>query len=494
MKTDCITSALFAHAAACPDKAAFLDAASGTQLTYAELKSAALQYAAAIRAVPNPDNAPVAILANRSTGALSAMFGVLLSGGWYVPVDAELPPERRALLLSVCAPALILDVTGVGAAEAAVPVLQPQDLPAAAAETSLPERNGDSPLFGIFTSGSTGMPKLVVNSLRAMASFIEVYCGTFGFTADDVFGNQIPFYFDASTKDIFSTVYLGASCVIIPAKEFSFPVNLVKTLNDYAVTRIVWVPSALGIAAKFKVFAAAKPRYLKTVLFVGERMPVKYLNEWMDNLPDTQFVNLYGSTEVAGNSCYYVIDRRFDGADILPIGKPFAGTQVFIVFPETGLPADEGEIVVAGPGLADGYYRNPEKTAAVFRDVRIPGFEGRAYFSGDIGRLNPEGQFVCLSRSDSQIKHMGHRIELGEIESFAAAVDFVTEACCCYDAENEKIVLFFSADTDRTADLRHVLAEKLPKYMVPHKFRYMEALPHNRNGKLDRALMKGLLG
>ena len=493
MKTDCIVSALFAHAEKTPGKVAFLDTAAGTGVTYAELKNTALQYAAAVLDVPNPERAPVAILADRSAASVCAMFGVILSGGWYVPVDAELPPERRALLLSVCAPALIVDVTGVGVMDNSVPVLTPKDLPALPGTLPLPERNPDAPLFGIYTSGSTGLPKLVVKSARAMESFTSVYCSAFGFTADDIFGNQIPFYFDASTKDIFSTVFLGASCVIIPAKEFSFPVNLVKTLNDYKITRIVWVPSALGIAAKFRVFTQAKPQYLKTVLFVGERMPVKYLNEWMDNLPDTQFVNLYGSTEVAGNSCYYIIDRRFDGADVLPIGKPFPGTDVFILYPETGAPADKGEIVVAGPGLAIGYYNHPEKTAEVFRNIRLPGFEGRAYFSGDIGRMNEYGQFVCLSRSDSQIKHMGHRIELGEIESIASAVDFVTEACCQYDAENEKIVLFYSADEDRTADLRHILAEKLPKYEIPHKFRYLPALPHNRNGKLDRALMKGLL-
>jgi len=492
MKTDIITSRLLEAAKNTPDKIAFTDAGTKATLSFSELAETALKTVSALSRVPNAEGKCVAILAGRNLYTLGAMFGVIAAGGWYVNIDAELPRERIDVLLSVAEPCVILDTVGFEGGFN-VPVIDMIHMDNAVYDVSLlPEREVDSPMFGIFTSGSTGMPKLVVKSLGAMSSFIEVYCKTFGFNADDVFGNQIPFYFDASTKDIFSTVYLGASCVVIPAKEFSFPVNLVKTLNDYKVSRIVWVPSALGIAAKFKVFSAAVPEYLKTVLFVGERMPVKYLNEWIDNLPSTKFVNLYGSTEVAGNSTYYVIDRRFEGTEILPIGLPFDGSRVFILS-EDGKEADEGEICVAGPGLAIGYYKDKEKTDKVFKNMTIGDFSGRVYFSGDIGRKDENGRFVCISRADSQIKHMGHRIELGEIESVAGAVSFVHECCCFYDSENEKIILFFSADTDLSRELRQALNEALPKYEVPHKFRYMQALPHNRNGKLDRAAMKGML-
>ncbi|MBO7376193.1 MAG: D-alanine--poly(phosphoribitol) ligase, partial [Clostridia bacterium] len=134
----------------------------------------------------------------------------------------------------------------------------------------------------------------------------------------------------------------------------------------------------------------------------------------------------------------------------------------------------------------------PEKTASVFRDCEIGGFSGRVYFSGDFGRRNPDGTLVCVSRKDSQIKHMGHRIELGEIEAAAVALPYVRECCCVYNPSSEKIILVFSCDAgpDRQKQLRSDLSRVLPKYMIPHVFRELPELPHNRNGKIDRAALK----
>ncbi len=470
-----------------PDKPAFSEY-GGTSMTYGELLARARSVAySLVRSLPDDaEDAPVAIMADRSPECVAALFGAVMAGRWYVMIDSELPPERTGAMLEVCSPcAVITDSADRGTALSLHGKYDP-----APEDCVFPERDGGRPMFGIFTSGSTGKPKLVVKSRDAMLSFIDVYCGTFGFTSDDVFGNQIPFYFDASTKDIFSTVWLGAGCVTIPASAFAFPVNLISILNECRVTAIVWVPSALSIAARFNVFSAAVPLYLKKVLFVGEQMPVKYLNVWRRYLPETEFVNLYGSTEVAGNSCYYAVDRDFPDSATLPIGRPFDGTSVFIIDPETGEQSEEGEICVAGPGLAIGYYGDPDKTASSFRETAVGDFSGRLYFSGDYGRSDPEFGFICISRRDGQIKHMGHRIELGDIESAAMALPYVTGACCHYSAVHEKIVLFFSADSDRSRDLRRDLSAALPKYMIPHKIVFMESLPHNRNGKTDRAALK----
>ncbi len=491
-----------------PDAPAFIDASDGKITTWKALNNRMIAVAKELD-LRNPDKLrPIALLVDRKPDSVAAMLGVISMSCWYVPIDAELSPERISILLSVCEPELIIDCAGSSFETDICPIIHIRDLTVMDfpiceyPEEFYGHRLTNIPMFGIFTSGSTGIPKLVVKNFDAMWSFTEVYCKTFGFTDKEIFGNQIPFYFDASTKDIYSTIYLGATCVIIPQQTFSFPVNLVKILNDYRVSTIVWVPSALGIAAKFNVFSASVPEYLKNVLFVGERMPVKYLNLWIDSLPGCRFVNLYGSTEVAGNSCYYVIDRRFDGADILPIGKAFEGTEVFLIDPETGLEGDEGEIAVAGPGLAEMYYRDFEKTQAAFRLITLPEYKsvtgygchekfcGTAYFSGDFGRRNENGELVCISRRDSQIKHMGHRIELGEIESAASALPCVDEACCFYDAEKEKIILYFSSPADSGSEVRRALAAVLPKYELPHKYIWSEALPHNRNGKIDRAALK----
>lgn len=430
--------------------------------------------------------APIAVAVERDVNSLVSMFGVCAAGGWYVPMDSALPTERAELLLSVCSPAALLY-----AAESApypqsnVPKLF-ADVTKECCEKEFPFREETLPLFGIFTSGSTGIPKLVVKDGRGIRKFIENYCSKFGLTAEEVFGNQIPFYFDASTKDIFATVMLGATGIILPQKAVFIPMHLIQMMNDEKITTFVCVPSVMSVAARFEVFSALMPTTLRNVLFVGERMPVRHLNYWRGALPSVQFVNLYGSTEVAGNSCFYIVDREFGEEEVLPIGHTFDTAQVFLL-DENNLPAKEGEICVAGEGLALGYYRDEDKTNAAFRNVTLPTFSGRVYHSGDYGRINEYGEYICIARKDAQIKHMGHRIELGDIEVCASALEYVDECCCLFAPEAEKIILFCACKEHDRKRLRKDLSVKLPKYMLPHEYVCFPELRHNRNGKIDRA-------
>lgn len=430
--------------------------------------------------------APIAVAVDRDVQSLVSLFGVCAAGGWYVPMDSALPADRAQLLLSVCSPAVLLYATEKE------PFPQ-SDVPKLFIDTAedcsvneFPTREETLPMFGIFTSGSTGIPKLVVKDGRGIRKFIETYCNTFSLTSEEVFGNQIPFYFDASTKDIFATVYLGATTVIFPQQVLSFPMQLVQLLKEERVSTFVCVPSIMSIAARFEVFSAVTPDALNHVLFVGERMPVRHLNYWRTALPHVRFVNLYGSTEVAGNSCFYVVDRDFEEEEVLPIGCAFDTAQLFLLDAD-GVPAEEGEICVAGDGLALGYYKDEEKTNAAFQTVSFDSFCGRIYHSGDYGRINERGEYICIARKDAQIKHMGHRIELGDIEVCASALDYVEECCCLYAAVAEKIVLFCACEEENRRRLRKDLSGKLPKYMLPHDYVCFPELPHNRNGKLDRA-------
>ncbi len=429
---------------------------------------------------------PIAVVVDRDVQSLTAMFGVIAAGGWYVAMDRALPADRAELLLSVCDPAALLCPTEDDSFPGGNAKKLVADFSGNCEVQEFPQREETLPMFGIFTSGSTGVPKLVVKDGRGIRKFVEDYCDAFSFTSEEVFGNQIPFYFDASTKDIFATVYLGATCVIMPQKAVFIPMHLIPMLNNEQVSTFVCVPSVMSMAARFEVFSAVKPTTLKNVLFVGERMPVRHLNYWRTELPQVRFVNLYGSTEVAGNSCYYVVDRAFDDEDVLPIGHPFHTARIFLL-DENGCEAEEGEICVSGDGLAIGYYRDEAKTVGVFRNERIGGFSGRVYHSGDYGRKNQFGEYICIARKDAQIKHMGHRIELGDIEVCASALSYVNECCCLYAAAAEKILLFCACAEEDKKRIRKDLAEKLPKYMLPHEYVCFPELPHNRNGKLDRA-------
>ena len=429
--------------------------------------------------------APIAVVTNRDVQSLVAMFGVCAAGGWYVPMDNALPAERATLLLSVCSPEVLLYVTDEEPyPQSDVPKLFINITEEDGVKEAV-DREETLPMFGIFTSGSTGVPKLVVKDCRGIRKFIENYCSTFELTSKEIFANQIPFYFDASTKDIFATVYLGATTVVFPQRVFSVPLHMVQMLEEERISTFVCVPSVMSVVARFETFSAVLPTTLRNVLFVGERMPVHHLNYWRKELPSVRFVNLYGSTEVAGNSCYYIVDREFKDDEMLPIGYPFDTAQIFLL-DENGNIAEEGEICVAGDGLASGYYKDKEKTNEVFKMFNIESFSGIVYHSGDYGRINEHGEYICVARKDAQIKHMGHRIELGDIEVCASALDYVDECCCLYAEVVEKMVLFCVCAEENRTRIRKDLSVKLPKYMLPHSYVCFAELPHNRNGKIDR--------
>ncbi len=348
------------------------------------------------------------------------------------------------------------------------------------------------PLYVMCTSGSTGVPKGVLISHRSVMDFIPVFCKTFAFDEHEIFGNQAPFDFDVSVKDIYSTLYCGASMYIIPRVCFSMPKLLVKTLDEQKITAIIWAVSALCIAAGVNAFKNLVPRYLKKILFSGEVMPIKMLNIWRSYYPNAMFVNLYGPTEITCNCLYYIIDREFENTDKLPLGIPFENEGV-LYLNEKNEPiktGECGEICVVGTCLALGYYRNPEKTAAAFVQNPLNNrYPQRMYRTGDMAELAENGEYYFAARKDFQIKHMGHRIELEEIETHLNAIDGVTRASCLFDGEHNKIVAYYVGALDKKSIIDH-LKERLPKYMIPNIILSVEALPLNKNGKIDRQALK----
>ncbi len=338
------------------------------------------------------------------------------------------------------------------------------------------------------------MPKGALLSHRNVIAYSEWAVKTFNINEDTVFGNQTPFYFSMSVTDVYSTLRAGATLVIIPKPFFTFPIKLIGFLNEYKVNTIYWVPSAMAIVSSFKLFEIAKPEYLKTVLFAGEVMPVKHLNYWRDNLgEDILFANLYGPTETTDICTYYIVDRRFTDGESLPIGRHCDNCNVFIVNEkgEEAAVGEEGELYARGSFLAFGYYNNPEKTAEAF--VQNPlntAYPERVYKTGDLVRLEENGEISYICRKDYQIKHMGYRIELGEIEAAVSSVEGVNECACVFDDENDKIVLFYTANRCKEDKLMAALATKLTSYLMPNKVFKLSVMPHNQNGKIDRKLLK----
>lgn len=440
---------------------------------------------------------PIVVFMKKQPRTITAFLGVLYSGCFYVPLDADMPRYRIEQILEKLHPAACIcdDATYPAAQElGGVGRLYRYEQIAAgetddAALQSVRDRQIDTdPAYSVFTSGSTGTPKGVVGCHRAVIDYIENLCDVLKFGEDTVFGNQTPLYFDACLKEIIPTLKYGATTYLIPRRLFLLPVKLVEYLNEKRINTLCWVVSALTYISSFKTFETVKPEHLRTIAFASEVFPIRQLNIWRQALPGTRLFNLYGPTETTGICCYYEVDREFSEEEALPVGRPFPNTQVLLLDEHDRVPApgEQGEICIRGTRLTHGYYGEPEKTGEAFvQNPLNPHYPERIYRTGDMGKYNDRGELVFLSRKDHQIKHMGHRIELGEIEAAANTREEVSSACCVFDPDRKKITLYYVGALSE-GELKTGLREKLPRYMLPHGVCRLDAMPLTPNGKIDR--------
>ena len=478
-----------------PEKTALID--ENRSVTYSELYDVSQRIGTALIEKTGKVNEPVIVLVDRNTESICTFFGIITSRNFYVPVDMGQPVQRIMNIIEHVDPCALVYTSelpeGLDVSSLKCPVLGYGELSEHDADSGLisevrKDCRDTDPLYAICTSGSTGVPKIVVKSHLAALSYIPGFVKTFSLSEDDTFGNQSPFDFDVSAKDIYSTVYCGATMYIIPKVCFSMPKMLIDKLNEYKVTTIIWAVSALCIIAGIGAFMYKVPEYIKRVLFSGEVMPVKMLNIWRKYLPDAEYVNLYGPTEMIGNCLYYVIDKELENTDKLPLGSQFSNVGVLFLTADGKemKPRDTGEIYIKGSCLALGYYREPEKTAQVFiQDPLNTRYPERVYRTGDLVTLSEDGEYYFAGRKDFQIKHMGHRIELEEIECYLNAVPEIVRASCLFDDKRNKIVAYYAGDI-KAPDIVKALKQDLPKYMIPNVFRQADSLPISKNGKIDR--------
>ena len=448
---------------------------------------------------------PIVILAPKGPLTLAAMFGAVYGGGFYVNGDPALPPRRLKEIFRVLRPKLVL--------------IRPEEIPlirqagytgdycllheAAGEEPDLElleRRRKDSCsediLYGIFTSGSTGTPKGITVSHRAVIDFITHFTEIFGIDEKDRIGNQAPFDFDVSVKDIYSAVMTGAALVLIPRQLFSVPAALLDYLCEKKATVLIWAVSALTMISSLGGFKYRIPSDVRKVMFSGEVMPANQLACWQEALPEAEFVNLYGPTEITCNCTYYPVQKVPGEGEKLPIGKAFPGRRVFLLNEEGGEirePEQAGEICVAGESLSLGYYHNPAETEKSFQERIFPdGRKERYYRTGDLGFLGKDGNLYFSGRKDFQIKFNGHRIELEEIERLLDQMQGIEKSCCVTDHRKTCLAAFYMGKV-MPGEIRLWLKKRLPGYMVPRKIFQTEKLPLTKNGKTDRkALQKRL--
>lgn len=437
----------------------------------------------------------IVVFAGRNIDSVVQILSVVATGNYYIPLDSSLPKLKLDAILNDAKPVAILgrqeDKNIVNDLEYKTDFYTISDISDSMCDCVIVEE--DSPLYMVYTSGSTGKPKGVLKSHGGMISFLQAFSSLFPFEEDTIIGNQTPLFFDASAKDLYLSIYNGATLEIIPSEMFVLPVPLVKYLNERKINWICWVPSALCIISQLNTFLEVKPEYLKNVFFVGEVFPIKQLIKWVQNLPETKFVNLYGSSEIAGVCCYYEVKNKLEEIDSLPMGKALPNCEITLRDGEKIITDSDvvGEIFISSAALALGYYNNEKHTNEVFFKEN----NKRVFQSGDLARYDKYGNLCFVSRKDFQIKHMGRRIELGEIENACDKIKEINKCCCLYDIKRKRITLFCELNDDKISsqEIKNFLKEMLADYMVPGQIRILEKLPLNANGKIDRQSLKETL-
>ncbi|GLX93432.1 hypothetical protein Hesp01_13820 [Herbidospora sp. NBRC 101105] len=421
-----------------------------TRLTYAEFDARVEETARVLAGLGAGPETTVAVSLPRSIELVTALYAVQRAGAAYLPLDPDLPAERRAYMLAEAKPVLVVD--------GPLPAGPRGDLP-----TAYP---GKSPAYVIYTSGSTGRPKGVVVPHEGIANRLQWMQAEYGLTTEDRVLQKTPASFDVSVWEFFWPLITGAALVVARPDGHRDPAYLAALIEREGVTTVHFVPSML------RAFLDVEVRGLKRVLCSGEALPPDLAAAFHRKV-DAELHNLYGPTEASVDVTAVAVP-----GDEVTIGRPIWNTRTYVLdrWLRPVPPGVAGELYLAGVQLARGYLDRPGLTAERF--VADPFAAGeRMYRTGDLARWNRDGTLSYLGRTDHQVKIRGFRIELGEIEAAIGGVNVVV-------ARDDRLVAYVTGEP-RDLDL----ARTLPEYMVPAAVVWLDALPLTTSGKLDRAAL-----
>ncbi|MHA6262537.1 amino acid adenylation domain-containing protein [Arenibacterium sp. CAU 1754] len=462
------------------------DGSEGDGLSYAELDSLSDTWAARLAAEGVGKGDSVAVMLPRSVDFIVAILAVLKRGAIFVPIDPSTPAARVQFLLSDSGAKAILSQSDLAPADCGVSVLEMDREVSDVASAKVVAVGGSDPAYIMYTSGSTGTPKGVVVPHRAIARLV---LETDYARLDDsrVIAQLAPTSFDASTFETWGALLNGGTLAIVPGTGLPELSRLGEMFARSNVTTL-WLTAAL-----FNAIVDENPEILNGIdelLTGGEALSVPHVIRAFAALPDTTLINGYGPTENTTFSCCYRIPRDLDPhAKSVPIGTPIAHTQAIIVDArlQPVPPGIPGELVVAGDGLAIGYWNQEELTQASF----VQETDGARYYkTGDICRKLDDGTIEYLGRRDGQVKIRGFRIEPGEIEAALSEIDGVGMAAVVCEPVGDSVRLIaFAVCTDASltpARLKKILRDDLPRHMVPSRVLCLPELPTTANGKLNR--------
>lgn len=501
----------------------------GQGLTYSELDAATNQTARALQAAGVRRGDRVGLYVHKSLASIIGVFGIMKAGGVYVPLDPNAPAKRLAFITRNCDVAVMLtsaeklsslaEFFAEGTPLTHVILIDDDEhdvaLPEAVQLVSWADvrHQDDAPVddggvietdlaYILYTSGSTGDPKGVMIAHRTIFTFVNWCYETFGISAEDRMTSHAPLHFDLSTFDIYVTIKAGATLVLIPETLSTFPINLVRLLQNERITVTYLVPSILSLMVNYGRIKNHDLSALRTVLFAGEVFPIKYLRLLVEAVPHADYYNLYGPTET--NVCTYYKVQPHDVApertQPVPIGIACENMEVFAVDDHGELVTQigvEGELWARGSCVAQGYWGDAEKTARGFvPNTFQPHYHETAYRTGDIVTLADDGRnWIYVGRRDHMIKSRGYRIELGEIEAALYNHPAIKELAVVAVPDElmgnriKAYIVCFQGQTLTLTEIEQHAQAQLPRYMLPESFDFLDELPKTSTGKVNRPML-----
>lgn len=483
-------------------------------LSYGELVARAGSLASALRSAGVTRGDRVGILAGKGVQNPVAVYGIMMAGAAYVPIDPTLPPARAAFIVEDCGidvviseprrSRLLSDLARQGAGLRLVvdggedhpfDSATWEDIAGESSFASDPALTELDVAYILYTSGSTGTPKGIAHTHRSALSWADVSAHAYALTATDLISNCGPLHFDQSTLDYFSSARAGATTVMVPEERMVMAASLVELIESSRMTVLYTVPTTLVRMAVPELLDGRDLDALRLVLFGGEPMPSKHLRTLMSRLPQTEFVNIYGPTEVNGVTHHRVVVVPADDDPPPPIGRPYGNVAVLIV-DQAGAPVapgEVGELYVKTPTMMVGYWNQPELTSEAIHLRHRAGLQDDVYHkTGDLVRATEDGTLEFHGRMDRQIKTRGFRVELDDVETALLSHPDVMEAAV-YPSDtadhgvmlDASIVLKTGSSIETDAVMQH-LRSQLPGYAMPQSLTVHDDFPRTLSGKIDR--------
>jgi D-alanine--poly(phosphoribitol) ligase subunit 1 len=431
-----------------------------------------------------PPKAPVVLYGHKEPEMLIGFLGAVKSGRAYIPVDTVLPKQRLERIVETSGAPLTLTPETVAELSAGHDVPDPEL-----------RVKPDDAYYIMFTSGSTGEPKGVVLTLGCLVHFMNWILAEHPFEeGNEVFLNVVPYSFDVSLMDTYPGLATGGTVFSITKEHVANPKQLYAALADSGVTTWVSTPSFAQMCLVERSFGPALMPRIRRFLFCGETLAPEIAAQLLERFPTAQVWNTYGPTEATIATTSVRIDKDIISRySPLPIGYPMTGTRLPVIDEKGASVADgeRGEIAIVGPNVSPGYLNRPDLTSKVFFEK-----DGqRGYRTGDWGRYR-DGLLFFEGRIDNQIKLHGYRVELTDVEANLRALPGVRDAVVIAVMKQgvaDSLASFVilnerGAESDFVVStkLKRLLAERLPAYMIPRKFQFLEVFPMNANGKADR--------